>query len=75
MHHVRIALDRHLLGDADAANLRDAADIVASQVEQHDVLGDFLRIVHELGRQRLVGVARRAARPCAGEHRPVRDRR
>jgi hypothetical protein len=45
--------------------LRNAANVVSSKIEQHHVLGDLLRIGEQLGREHLVGLARRAARPRA----------
>ena len=44
MHHVAVALDDHLFFDVDTAGLGDAAEIVARQIDQHDVLGALLRI-------------------------------
>ena len=44
MHDVAVALDEELVGDGDAADLGDAADVVAAEVEQHQVLGALLRI-------------------------------
>ena len=35
VHHVRVALDDEGLGDLHAAGLRDAADVVAREVDQH----------------------------------------
>ena len=54
VHHVRIALDHHLLGHAHAAGLRDAADVVAAEVDQHHVLGALLRVGQQLGGERRV---------------------
>ena len=72
MHHVRVALDRHLLGDLDATDGRHPANVVASQIEQHDVLGDLLRIGEHLGGQCFVRLSAGTARPGAGD-RPQRD--
>ena len=71
VHHVRVALDREGLGHLDAAGLGDAADVVARQVDQHQVLGALLRVGAQLGLERLVLLGRRAARARAGE-RPDR---
>ena len=75
MHDVAVALDEELVGDLDGADLGDAADVVAAEVEQHQVLGALLRIGEQLLLQRLVLVRRRAARPRAGDradrHRAV----
>ncbi len=72
MHHVRVALDDHPVGHGDGARRGDAADVVASEIDEHHVLGDLLRIGEQLRRELLVGFARRAARARAGD-RPQRD--
>ena len=74
MHHVRVALDRHLLGHRHAADFSDAADIVAAEVEQHHMLGALLRIGGKLRRERLIGITGCAAGPRSG-NRAQRDRR
>ena len=48
MHDVAVALDEELVGDLDGADLGDAADIVAAEVEQHQMLGALLRIGEQL---------------------------
>ena len=73
MHDVAVALDEELVGDLDGADLGNAADVVAAEIEQHQMLGALLRVGQELVLQRLVLVRRRAARPGAGE-RPDRHR-
>ena len=54
---------------------RDAADVVAAEIEQHQVLGALLRIGEQLVLERLVLVRGRAARARAGDrpdgHRAV----
>jgi hypothetical protein len=67
VHHVRIALDDEGLGHLDAAGLGDAADVVARQVDQHQVFGAFLRVGRQLGFQRLVLLGRGATRARAGQ--------
>ena len=47
VHDVKITLDTVPLGHLDATGLGDAAHIVAAQVEQHQMLGQFLRIVEQ----------------------------
>ena len=42
MHHVAVALDRHQLVDLLGPKGDDPADVVAGQVDQHDVLGQLL---------------------------------
>ena len=63
VHHLAVALDEELVGHAHGADLGDAPDVVAAEVEQHQVLGALLRIGQELGLERLVlvPVSRRAA--------------
>ena len=63
MHHLAIALDEEFIGDIDAADLRDAADIVAAEIEQHQMLGAFLRIGEQF--------ASRALCPRAASRRAV----
>ena len=67
MHHVRIALDEFEALDAHRAVLRDAPQVVAAQVHQHDVLGALLGIGGQLGGQRLVFFLVAAARARAGD--------
>jgi hypothetical protein len=51
VHDVRVALDHHLVGHHHRAGLGDAADVVAAQVDQHQVLGQLLGIGLEFGFQ------------------------
>ena len=44
MHDVAVALDDVLLGDVDGADLGNAADVVAAEIEQHEVFGALLGI-------------------------------
>ena len=67
MHDVAVALDEELVGDLDGADLGDAADIVAAEIEQHQMLGALLRIGEQFLFERLVFVRRRAARARAGD--------
>ena len=63
--HGRVVLDDHQLGDADAADLADPAEVVAQQVDDHQVLGVGLLVFGQLGPQRLVAlrVLRARGRP------------
>ena len=72
MHHVRVALDHHALGDLDAAGRGDAADVVAAEVEEHHVLGDLFRIGQEGALELAILDLLRAARRRARD-RPHRD--
>ena len=44
MHDVAVALDEEAVGDLDGADFRDPPDIVAAEVEQHQMLGALLGI-------------------------------
>ncbi len=72
MHHVRIVLDRHVVGDAHRADLRHAPDVVAAEIHQHHVLGALFRVRQQLLGERRVFVGRLAARARAGD-RPQCD--
>ena len=72
MHDVAVELDRVALGHRDRADLGDPADVVAAQVEQHEVLGQLLGVAQQvLGQARVLGGVG-AARPGAGD-RPDGD--
>ena len=62
-----IALDEEAVGHLDRPDPGDAADVVAAEVEQHQMLGALFRIGKKLGAQRLVLGWALAARPCAGD--------
>ena len=70
--HVRVTLDRHQLVHFDRARHADAAEIVALQVDQHDVLGAFLGMADQFAHARRVVVAGEA-RPRAGDRPRLRD--
>ena len=67
MHDMTVTFDCKTVSDFDAAARRDPAHIVAPEVEQHQVLGPFLRV----GQQRFfgspIGLLARAARARAGD--------
>jgi hypothetical protein len=62
VHHVAVALDRAVGIDAHGAGARDAAEIVAREVDQHHVLGVLLRVGEQLVLERDIVVAACAAR-------------
>ena len=72
VHDVRVALDAVEQRHVDAADLGDAADVVAREVDEHRVLGQLLLVGEQVALE--LGVARRvvAARPGPGD-RPRRD--
>ena len=47
VHHLGEPLDLHQLGRPDAARRADAPEIVAREVDEHRVLGLFLRVCEE----------------------------
>jgi len=67
VHHVAVPLDREQVADADAAELRDATDVVAGEVHEHDVLGPLLRVGQQFVGEPPVVVGCAAAGPGAGE--------
>ena len=67
VHHVAVALDGKGFGHLHRAGLGDAPDVVARQVDQHDVLGALLRVVDEFQFGGLVEFRRGAARPRTGQ--------
>ena len=44
MHHMAEALDREALHHLDRADFGDPADVVAAEIQQHQMLGPLLRI-------------------------------
>ena len=64
VHDVAVALDEKLSVTCTVPMRGDAADIVAAEVEQHQVLGALLGIGEQLGLQRLVLLA--ASRRAGG---------
>ena len=66
MHHVRVALDNHVFGQLDAADLRHPPGVVASKVEQLDVFGAFFFIRQQIGSQCLIFLEGGAAFARAG---------
>ena len=62
-----VLLQRHHLVDLERAELDHAADIVAGKVDEHDVLGDFLGVLDELGGQPAVVFLGFAALAGAGD--------
>jgi hypothetical protein len=67
VHHVAVALDDLALLHLHRARAADAADVVASEVDEHHVLGALLRVGRELGLERRVLGGGRAAHARAGD--------
>src|SRR5438445_12626796 len=70
MHHVRIALDGHQLGDFYAAGHADAPQVVATEVHQHHVLGALLLASPKLLLHPEIGSLVAPPTPCPG-YRPA----
>ena len=64
---MRIALNVHQFFDAHGAVFAHAADVVAPQVHEHDVLGAFFGILHKGGFDFAIFFFVVAARLCAGD--------
>ncbi|KIU01577.1 hypothetical protein QU38_00915, partial [Staphylococcus aureus] len=67
VHHMAVELDRVAVGDPHAPGVRDAADIVTAQIEQHQMLGAFLGIGEQAGAVLFVFRRGLAARAGAGD--------
>ena len=63
MHHVRIALDKELIGHFYGSDLSHPSHIVASQIQQHQMLGTFFRIAQQLFGEPVVFLRRFSAWP------------
>ena len=69
--HRAIGLDREQVGDLDRADLGHAAEIVAQQIDDHQILGALLLVHGEPGLE--AGIFARRAAPGRGAlHRPRR---
>ena len=67
VHHVRVALEPHVLRHAHAAVLADAADVVAPEIDEHHVLGALLLVALQLVGEAQILLLGAAARPRAGD--------
>ena len=67
MHDMRIALDDHFLGQPDAADAADPPRVVTSQIDQHQMLGQFLGVGQQVFFQRQILGLVPAARTGAGD--------
>ena len=62
-----VPLDREQVADRHAAQLRDAAHVVAREIDEHDVFGALFGVGEEFGRERRVLFRRGASAARAGE--------
>ena len=67
MHHVRIALDEHQPVDFHRTIFAHAAQIVAPQIDEHDVFGAFFGIGQQLRFELAVFIFVAPSRPRSGE--------
>src|SRR5690606_24914366 len=67
VHDVGVALDDHFLGQPYRAVFSHTTDVVAAQVDQHQVLGQFLGVAEQVLLQRQVGLFGGATRARAGD--------
>ena len=67
VHDVRVALDGHELRHPHGAGVAHAADVVAAEVDQHDVLGALLLVALQLLAEPEVLLRGGAARARAGD--------
>src|ERR1035438_8604985 len=67
VHDVGVTLDEHQVLHLHAAIFGDAADVVAAEVDQHDVLGDFFFIRAQVGFEPAVFHLVSGARAGAGD--------
>ena len=67
MHDVAVAFEDHQVLDRHAAEFADAAQVVAGEVHEHDVLGPLLGIGQQFRAQGGVFRLRLSARPRAGD--------
>ncbi len=72
MHDLAVAFDDEALGHRHTARAADAADVIAAQIQQHQMLGPFLGIGQQFGLQSLVLGLGRAPRAGARQ-RPDGD--
>jgi len=67
VHDVAVPLDRHELDEFHGLGPAHLGQVVAREVHEHEVLGEFLRVGEQFRRHRLVRRGRRAARARPGD--------
>ena len=66
VHHLAVEFEDELVGDLDAADPRHPADIVAAEIEQHQVFGALLLVLEQFLGKRFVLSRRGTAASRAG---------
>jgi len=72
MHDVRVAFHEHQVLDLNGAEVRDAAEVVTAEIDEHDVLGDLFGVGAQIGFERAIGGLILMSRARSG-YRPVLD--
>src|SRR5207302_1127285 len=62
MHHVRVPADAHENVHLHRARRADPAEVVAAQIDEHEMLGPFLGALQERALETKIALAVRAAR-------------
>ena len=65
MHDMAISFDDELLCDLNRARFGHAADIIAAQIEQHQMFGTFFLVGEKFGFEREIFYRRFSTWPCA----------
>ena len=65
MHHVAVTLNNHVVGHLHTSRFGNSANIIASQIHQHHMLGFLLLITEELIRQHSIFLLGGTTRPRA----------
>src|SRR5260221_6554886 len=78
MHHARMALHLHERARVRGASEADPGDVVAGEIDQHDMLGELLGVGSKISLEAIVFIGCRAARPGTGDgvglyNQPVRS--
>ena len=73
MHDVAVALDAAKGTNFNAAGLGDAAEVVAGEIDEHDVLGGFFGVGQQFALEGEVGGVGVAAFAGAGDWSEGRD--
>ncbi|MDV7398436.1 hypothetical protein RZS08_43930, partial [Arthrospira platensis SPKY1] len=69
LEHRPVAFDAEQRGHADTAGVRDTPDVVAQQIDDHEILGAILGVIAQaLGPQTIDRIV--AATRCGALHRP-----
>ena len=65
MHDVTVAFHRHEIRERDGSECGDASDIVAGEIDEHEMFRPLLGVVQKLEAKGLVSLGGITALPCA----------